>query len=250
MLIPVSSDTLHARSICPSFDFCVMALLLPRSLFLHIPKTGGSWVREAVRRAGILTDEISPAPTGTTMRAAALLHAAPGTLHIQDRFRFAFVRNPLSFYQSYWCFRMLHGWDPRLDIDRTCHSDDFETFVRGVLTEVPGGWVTRVYARFLGANFSMLDFVGRTENLAEDLFLALSLAGETFDAEAIRATPEQNVSSRLSEWADRCRYSPKLRAFVCFAERLVMDHFGYGENEEEVPQAAGMMMSKHTQSIT
>lgn len=215
-----------------------MALLLPRSLFIHIPKTGGSWVREAVRSAGILTDEIAAIPTERMIRRGQLFHTTSKELHIQDRFRFAFVRHPLSFYQSYWAYRMVRGWDLTLDMDRKFQSDNFETFVRAALADAPGGLAARVYARYLGEDFSMLDFVGRMENLAEDLLRALSLAGETFDAEVIRATPEKNVSSRLSEWADRCRYSPQLRSDVCNAERAVIEHFGYGDDVMDVVPVA------------
>ncbi|MEK7563136.1 MAG: sulfotransferase family 2 domain-containing protein [Patescibacteria group bacterium] len=227
-----------------------MALLLPHSIFFHIPKTGGSWVRSAVSNAGIPVNEIIKVPAKKHLSAGTLMHTCPTDVHLTDRFRFAFVRHPLTRYQSYWCFRMLHGWDSELQIDRICQNDNFEKFVWAVLTEAPEGWVTRNYCKFLGNDFRFLDFVGRMENLADDLVTALTLAGESFDEQALRATPPLNVSSVLPEWQVRCSYSPDLRAAVCKAEWRVMEHFGYEENEEEAPQVAGTVMSKRTRSIT
>lgn len=247
MLLPASSDTLHALSIYSSFNLCVMALLLPHSIFFHIPKTGGSWVRSAVSNAGIPVNEIIKMPAKHYLNVGRLMHTFPTDVHLTDRFRFAFVRHPLTYYQSYWCFRMLRGWDSELTIDRTCQNDNFEKFVRAVLTEEAEGWVTRNYCRFLGKDFRLLDFVGRMENLADDLVIALTLAGESFDERALRATPPLNVSFALPEWKVRCTYPPDLRAAVCKAEWRVMEHFGY-QDEIQTPNA--VFMGAPARSIT
>lgn len=217
-----------------------MALLLPRSLFFHIPKTGGSWVRRAVKRAGIPADEVIPDVPAARLQPGDLIHALPMQLQIRNRFRFAFVRHPLTYYQSYWSYRMKVGWDPERNVvDRKYRSDDFETFVRSVLAKVPDGWVSAVYERYLGTDFLGFDFVGQMERLSDDLVVALTFAGETFNEEALRDTPLENTASQEQEWVPRCQYTPDLRALVCRAERRAMRHFGYSAEESAAIVASG-----------
>jgi hypothetical protein len=168
-----------------------VALLLPKSLFIHIPKTGGSWVRDAIQRAGIPTDEILPS-SAVGISWAAAMHASSHC--ITDRFRFAFVRHPLTFYQSYWCYKMQVGWSQENAFEAKIASESFPEFVRSVLHVCPTGWVTTMYIRALGYAFSNVEYIGRTERLVDDLVTALRLAGESFDEERLRATPPKNVS--------------------------------------------------------
>src|SRR3989338_8198252 len=90
-----------------------MALELPHSIFFHVPKTGGMWVRQAIKNAGIPTNEVGNAIEETdnfsTMKHT-FFHATPRTVHTLGRFSFAFVRNPLTWYQSQWAFQMQHQW--------------------------------------------------------------------------------------------------------------------------------------------
>ena len=189
-------------------------LILPHSCFLHVPKTGGSWVKQAIIAAGIPARE----------------HAIKGYSHlgIADcpepwKFRFAFVRNPLGLYRSYWQFKMTVGWDPDNVLDQRCRADDFQVFVNKVLAADAG-----IYARnlrdFVGTPEAPIEFVGRFENLVEDLVQALTLAGESFDAQAIRQLPPSNVSNKSKAPAV---YTPQLEAAVRAAEAEVFERFGY-----------------------
>lgn len=188
-------------------------LILPRSCFLHVPKTGGSWVKKAIFAAGIPARE----------------HAIDGYTHLglsdcpePHKFRFAFVRNPLALYRSYWQFKMTTGWDAHNELDQRCATDDFHAFVRKVLQDYPG-----IYARtledFVGSAAAPIDFIGRYENLVEDLVTALTLAGEQFDAAAIRALPPYNVSDKKAP----ASFTPELEAAVRRAEAPVFQRFGY-----------------------
>lgn len=189
-------------------------LILPNSCFLHVPKTGGSWVKKAILAAGIPARE----------------HSIDGYTHLgivdcpePAKFRFAFVRNPLALYRSYWQFKMTVGWDAANALDQRCQSDDFGVFVQNVLDAYPG-----IYARtlhdFVGPPEAPIEFVGRYENLVEDLVTALSLAGEHFDAAAIRTLPPYNVSNKQKAPAN---YTPQLEAAVRAAEAEVFERFGY-----------------------
>lgn len=189
-------------------------LILPHSCFLHVPKTGGSWVKQAIFAAGIPARE----------------HSRDGYTHLgisdcpqPGLFRFAFVRNPLGLYRSYWQFKMTVGWDAANTLDQRCRSDDFATFVTSVLASFPG-----VYAQslrdYVGPPEAPIEFIGRFENLVEDLVQALTLAGEHFDAAAVRQLPPSNVSDKRKASAI---FTPALEAAVRAAEAEVFERFGY-----------------------
>lgn len=189
-------------------------LILPRSCFLHVPKTGGSWGKKAVEAAGI--DCLQFSPGGNQ-------HARRCECPCPEKFMFAFVRHPLGFYRSYWQYKMTCGWDPHNAIDESCRSDDFHTFVTAVLTLMPG-----IYGRslqdFVGSAGNPINFIGKYENLVEDLITALLLAEEQFDAAAIRAIPPFNVSNKTDFPGI---FTPELEAAVLHSEASMIIRFGY-----------------------
>lgn len=218
----------------------LMALVLPHSIFLHVPKTGGTWVRTAIDRAGIPNRESNRGQeplgfrfhtdlTNTTDRGPLNLtfRRRPGTWYIPGgRFCFAFVRNPLDWYRSYWAHRMRKGWKPRHKIDSVCASDEFETFVGHMLEKFPG-YVSELYELYTGPEADEIGFVGRQENLVPDLIRALRDAGEPFDEGRIRETGPVNLGSELQAWSEKSRYSPQLEEAVRRAEHRAMKRFGY-----------------------
>ncbi len=189
-------------------------LILPRSCFLHVPKTGGSWVKKAIEAAGIDCKPFSPGGNH---------HPGLGECPCPDKFKFAFVRHPLGLYRSYWQYKMTYGWDLHNVIDQRCRSDDFHTFVASVLTQMPGIYGQSLL-EFVGSEVHPIDFIGKYENLVEDLIRALQLAGEQFDAAAIRALPPYNVSDKRSFPAN---FTPELEAAVLQSEADVLRRFGY-----------------------
>lgn len=191
-----------------------MALILPRSVFFHIPKTGGVWVRQAIARAGIPAAEWGDRPEDP-----GTIHQWPGGVDTRGKFTFAFVRHPLSWYGSFWAFRMERGWR-NVDLLESCLCVEFAGFIRKVLRRFPEGHLSDRYESYVEPP-GTLDFVGRTENLAEDLVAALRRAGEEFDEAAIRSTPRLNAT-RL-----RPSYPPDLREAVLRAERRAVVRFGY-----------------------
>jgi hypothetical protein len=191
-------------------------LIFKNAVFLHVPKTGGIWVRSAVTNASIEFEEYI---------VDGDVHGDLSYCPFSDRFVFAFVREPLSLYRSYWRYKMGAGWDRRNPFDVECQMATFEGFVANVLSLEPA-WCSRMFEDYVGPRTAEIDFIGRYESLADDLVRALHAAGETFDEAAIRNTPPSNVSSvnpDLATWpsdlAERVRYS----------EREAIRRFGYGE---------------------
>jgi hypothetical protein len=162
------------------------ALVTPRLLFLHVPKTGGTWVQVALKAAGVRGETIWTRLGPGSRGHATLVEARAFT----DRFTFAFVRHPLDLYRSRWAGAMRDGW-PENRMLHGMRSDDFPTFVRQVIERHPG-FLTKRFEDFTGPRNAPISFVGRYESLVDDLVRALKQAGEEFDESALRAHSPAN----------------------------------------------------------
>jgi hypothetical protein len=149
-------------------------------VFIHVPKTGGKWVMEAMKRAGI---EFGYTPGRSSP------HPTLDEIDTRGRFAFAFVREPFAWYRSIWAHhqtRDLSEWKPFdqwLDLP-------LPGFIEAIAENVPD-YMSKRFDRYIEG----IDFVGRTENLVQDLVCALNLANVDFDERNLRATPRQNVSA-------------------------------------------------------
>lgn len=222
------------------------------ALFLHIPKTGGSWVRHVLREQGLVKMEW-PHPHPELDRVLNLpryypLHFAKQSIkhkslrlyrEIQQSYKFCFVRHPHSWYESYWRFMQGHDWksfhnerqqERTILFKRPWHPNaylerigrrDFRTFMQTVLTEYPG-YLTQMYGWY--APPGEIDFVGRTESLVDDLLEALTRAGITVDEGAVRNTEKVNTSPNR---IDRPKWDDELRNSVHRLEAPVFERFGY-----------------------
>ena len=75
-----------------------MAVLTPNTCFLHIPKTGGQWVRSVLKSLEIRCDE-DPS-----------YHGIPTETTVGDRVPYCFVRHPATWLRSYWGHRTREEW--------------------------------------------------------------------------------------------------------------------------------------------
>lgn len=197
--------------------------MLPRSCFLHVPKTGGTWVSHALATAGLDCRVVYEARYPQSW--APYGHADLRDLAGVDVFRFAFVREPTDWWRSFWAYRMRTGWEKQHEIDDVCRSDHFCVFIEHVLEKLPG-YLSNMYERFVGTPDDEIDFVGRFEGFAEDFIRALQRAGETFDEAVIRRylTTKINANDYSVLTAG---YPPELRRALQDAEKKAMQRFGY-----------------------
>lgn len=183
-----------------------MPLLLPRSCFVHIIKTGGGSVRSALRQFGDFPESGDPQ---TTIQRRN--HAPPDSLvehelllsdGITSRFLFTFLRHPVNWYRSYWAHRMRSEWIiPQYPEEREawdCMRNGkrgwndgrlFDVWVEEICERHPG-FLSRIYRTYT----KRMHFIGRTENLLGDLNSALQLAGEDFQVDSIA---QKNLSGNL-----------------------------------------------------
>ena len=187
-------------------------------VFLHLPKTGGSWVVAAAAAAGIPLR--GPDPLGD-QHYSAHGHATLGDVGTDERFSVAFVRHPLDWWRSYWGHRMRAGWDMENGIDRAAASSDLNEFVTRVMERCPGQ-LDALVDRFVGSPQPQVDFVGRFEHLVQDTCTALRLAGERFAEDAVRGYPKVNANDYGSCPA---RYRPDVAERLARAERRTIERF-------------------------
>lgn len=188
-----------------------MAVFLERSCVLHLPKTGGCWVEKALRNA------FGKRATPSKIRHLSLQHIPKNT------FRITFVRHPLAWYKSYWTYKVNYGWDVNNSFDMKIRTNVFQDFIDGVIEHCPGHFTETVNI-FAGTRDNQIEFVGRQENLVNDLITSLHLAGEyNWFEDDIRNTPRQNQSlNKVKEFAI---YRPDQEIKILDLEKEVIERF-------------------------
>jgi hypothetical protein len=169
-----------------SQDYSMATAILPNSRFLHIPKTGGSWVCTVLEKSGI-------GELAFTKLPHPIRRTSPG----QGLFTFAFVRHPLTWFQSYWKYKFKTGhWNPYRSLDAECRANTFHQFLDNVIEKCPG-FYSEYLLHFVGPPNNPIDFIGKQENLVEDLLTALDLAKEQYNPEFpefVRSSKHVNVA--------------------------------------------------------
>jgi len=198
-----------------------MALILPgHFLYLHVPKTGGKWTKNVLRRNYPGARLLNESTHGNVW-------AKRGHCDLQDvghmePFRFAFVRHPVDFWRSFWRFRMKHTWQPGHEIDSRCMDNDFDAYVEKVLANLPG-YASQMFARFVGPVEDEIEYIGRQETLVEDLREALTRAGVWHDGVDLsfgRVNAGQDATAGVA-------FTPQQWAALSDAESEGMERYGY-----------------------
>jgi hypothetical protein len=234
------------------------------SLFLHIPKTGGSFVTHYLasqklikENAGGKHDDIFRClyPQTWPKRASQVIKELPGkvTHRLIDSkdthdwklgpreeqptakdlpYMFCFVRNPVSWIESYfnYCVREeWYNWSTEYDYGGFWHpnatlnslkSVTLNEFIEKLLVKRPG-YVTEMFGWYTTAGAK---FIGKTENLREDLAKFLNEQGLPFDKAKLFNEVKKNVSQTAgtnNNW-DR----DLLKEFVA-CEYASFKRFGY-----------------------
>lgn len=209
----------------------IMALELKKVMFYHVPKTGGTWLREALRAS--CEDVVSHRGEDMVPQRGFNLrkeHVTPDGLKT-DKPSFAAVRDPLKWYQSFFRYR-LGAWDRNFILDVKCavdtpkHPDEYEPrhfqeFMEKVLKEYPDGFVSEMYQRYVGEDLKKVTHIVRQENLTEDVVKMLKLYKEEFDEEKFRNWGHTNASNKKIV----APYTSDLRRRVKKAESWFYDNF-------------------------
>jgi hypothetical protein len=228
------------------------SLLKNNAIFLHIPKTGGSWISHVLNSLNLTRARVGYphadwhraywhdrfARDGKVFRC--LLRRMVGIKRDVIRpdpncFKFCFVREPLKWYESYWRFMESRGWPSSGDSRHLIHfhpdtllsglgSSDFNTFMDNVNRTRPG-FVTEMYGWYVRPG---IDFVGRQEKLVEDLLRVFKIMNLAVSPDRVRAIgPHNETSDRVAKPV----WDPKLKAETLRLEYAGYARFGYAVDE-------------------
>jgi len=197
-------------------------LLTRRFWFSHIPKTGGSFIKNVLMKLE---------PEHINLGAHLALSQLP-----DDRpFTFSFVRHPVTRTKSWWAeywIRMRHRrhiWHhPEMQIlrDRSCESlgDAVDA-----LLHHPEYLASAIYPEFVGSAERPVDFVGKLENMDSDLPLVLlSLGFLESDISGAMMLAKKAHETDYSCVPMNC--SPALMRELKSAEDSAVRRFGYAED--------------------
>ena len=165
-------------------------LILKNCRYIRVAKTGTQYCTHAIkascknfREAGILEESYHMSSKDGSSSLPA----------------FGFVRHPITWLESYWRHRCTHGWkEDACEIDLRCQSDKFIEFIEHLLRELRPGFVSRTFQQMLGKNYSDCQFIGRFENLTNDLASALLFFKEDVCIKKLITSPAVNVGNRES----------------------------------------------------
>lgn len=194
-----------------------------RLLFVHIPKTGGASVERLLDRH--LDDSQGQGSRHDTLRE--ILEMEPA---LTDYWIFGFVRNPWARMVSLWSMidtagRSAEAGDESnrrkfetYPVWRAVRGYDFETFLTRGADEVER--LRRTQVDFLYTPQRQPDFIGRTENISEDINVVRDRIG-------LPITGSLPHRHKGSHGPYRDFYTPSLRDRVAQLFAADIEAFGY-----------------------
>jgi hypothetical protein len=187
-----------------------MAIQISKAIFIHTPKTGGTWVTEYFRETGM---------SHNVKELEFEAHIGGGRIreiigHTED-LCFCFVRHPLTWYRSYWQHKtdFAKARDGILD---NIVDLPFLEFMENILQNRLG---------FLTGHFRIFTercrFVGKQENLRRDLNNVLKYLRIPYDKEYLFKKPLANTTPSSK------KYPIKLALDIMEAEKGIINEYNY-----------------------
>lgn len=216
------------------------------TIFLHIPKTGGSWVEKSLVSLNLSRHFLGhkhadyerityPHNYREALRwmTYTSIRKLRGDLTFPTTPRtFCFVRHPKGWYESWWKYNQRLNWPDWGEADNPNNwhpcavlngtgAADFNYFMENVLRQSPG-FVTELYLRYISTGKPL---IGKQESLQADFFKILQEFGHETGQMEHRVPNRINVSAnpggRPIEW-DRDIYTETMRL-----EHLILKRCGY-----------------------
>jgi len=209
-----------------------MALVTAKTLFVHVPKTGGTSVRAMLRAAGVAARESGPFEVEDHYGLPELRAAHPQIDN--GLLTFGFVRHPVAWLKSRWAWGVVTNMGEKVHYVPAaaahwmagCWSDRFEEFAARYLERYAGVYTQTAFAMLGVWTDRPAMRIGHTESLSADLASILDEAGEQFDAGAFK-TVAQEKKAASGDLAAKCEISAAMQARIAAAEPLLCERFGY-----------------------
>jgi len=190
-----------------------MAITGDKFTIMLPPKTGSTWLRQALNNAGV------------DWHNDGAEHGTPESA-LCDREQGLLVRGPVPWLRSYYCFRfeapvrlypeLDEIIDSQVEIDgvKKPTKESFAAFVHDVLTLHPG-FVSQMYWSY-AEHYGGTIYVIQTEMLPISLSATLTSMGVDFDFKSLDATPVINDSKTAAD----LRISSSVMDMICDAEPM------------------------------
>lgn len=159
-----------------------MTVITKKTVFVHIGKTGGNWVTRNLTKAGLVEDISIQAH----QRPAEIITNFPSS--IEKKFWYCFVRHPINWLASLWIHNLTYGVTDNLISPLICNN--FSGFLEKLNETYSDGFCDF----YLDEYISACNFIGKMENISEDLVRAMFLGEETFDSNLARSRPINEAS--------------------------------------------------------
>ena len=163
-------------------------------LFIHIPKTGGTWVERAAQQANL---RIVRVPERTTRKLHK--HLTRDRYGYDGALSWTVVRRPDEWYVSWYRYALARDWPAYrelVDHPQSCLADcaapSFEQFIERCLSK-HRGYLSAMYAKYTAG----VDFIGATENLPSDFRRMLE---PRLSLPALDPTPVHVANSARPSW--------------------------------------------------
>lgn len=206
--------------------------LTSQTAFIHIPKTGGNWIQQALRTCGI-----TPLLVGTA-------HSRPLPLQGPPRLTWCVARHPADWLRSLWAYLILRRqrgevvfqdgvWLPAFGVSpggenvKTTLYSDLQRWLGDTVDGAPLNQVLRCYldespgaaSYILGLYAADCHAVVPFRDLVNGSFRLLSLAGEPLDSRWFTVPPVNVSQSGLQSWSDGIYFD------LCKAEREAIERY-------------------------
>lgn len=201
--------------------------ILPKSKFIHIPKCGGTAIQSTLWRIGCIKDR------SQVFSEPHFGHLYPSQMPEDNRINFAFVRNPITWWQSwYW-------WNKTQALSRF-NGQELKTKSFDQWIDEYGqfwlGMFTTLVKRYLGEdeNFpttNKVTLIGKSETLYIDLRNILNKIGERYDEGALDMIINQEIMLpndhvNIQKY-NRDAISIETRKIIYQTEREIFNRFDY-----------------------
>ncbi len=207
------------------------------TLIQHIPRTGGSWVEEALGICEIRCSRWGKAQFGCYPRKHSLMNHYKRERLENVYYTAVFVRDPFALYESFWKFFRERGrvekgainnrwaWHPK-QVALKYYSNDFNTWAF-TMTQKEPGWLTRLYELYVGPEGGeFCDFIGRTETLCDDFCHLMSIIGFS-DAIDKHRSELESKSPKNKSWVETPAWEETVKHYVRETECIAFRRF-YG----------------------
>jgi len=217
-----------------------MAYIINKNnIFLHIPKTGGSWVNYIIENSNLDIKKIGFNKHVTYDYISSTLNESFDKSHIYRRLLprffikdynyFAVIRNPLTWYESFYKHLKRnnyknygsvansykwHVWACFNDIEH----DDFNSFIAEILKNYPG-YLTYLYNSYL---LNSGAFYLKKESLRDDLYKLGKVLNINFSEELIFSSEKRNTSDQ-----EKILWNEENFKKVILQESTLFDKYNY-----------------------